>query len=89
MANVRLKLFGTSRRKEYWRILGTWLFVALVCTILFTTLPTNPYPTESYMSDSEAAQAQILTLVIFLALAIALVYFGRFLELVSYEEPEE
>lgn len=89
MANLRMKLFGSSRRKEYWRIMGGWLFVTFVCVLLWTQLPENPYPAETYMSDSEVFQQQVLTLVIFLSLAIGLVYFGRFLELVSYEEPKE
>lgn len=89
MANIRVKLFGTSRRKEYWKIMGTWFIIAFICSLLWTQLPSNPYPAESYMTDTQAFQQQVLTLVIFISLAIGAVYFGRFLELVSYEEPKE
>jgi hypothetical protein len=69
--------------------MGIWLIVAFVCLLLFSTLPTNPYPAESYMTDTQAFQQSVLSLVIFLSIGIALIYFGRFLELVSYEEPKE
>lgn len=90
MATIRQKLFGNNRKVEYWRMIGTWLFVAFICTLLFSMLPSNPYAPEQYMSDTEVFQRQVLSLIIILSSALAMVYFGRWIEVASYGYgPEE
>lgn len=81
--NIRKKYLSDDRQKQYWRVMGIWLFVAFICMLLFSQQPTNPYPAESYMSDTEVFQRQVLTLVIFLSIVIAAIYFGKFLEWTS------
>lgn len=87
---VRQKLFGSNRKVEYWRMVGMFLFMAFICTMLFSMLPSSPYAPEQYMSATEVFQRQVLSLIIILTTAGAMIYFGRWIEVNSYGyKPEE
>lgn len=90
MFDLRQRLFGTSRKTEYWRLMGAWLIIAFICMFWFSTLPNDPYPAETYLTDEEVFLQRVLTGVIFLSLVIVCIYLGRLIELISYGfKPEE